>query len=746
MTPFQARNPDSAHVHRPSLTLPGLTVLALATALPVVLSAARQAAAGGLVLAHERSTLLDALHTPELLAVRAADPTGEAARLAADGHDETVWTGRPGESQWRWTAAFARPVHIGLLRAHFGNSTTSGVPTVFHWETRGTVPDGSTCPRPAMPSDYGRDGDDAGGSDTWTSIEGAEQRGAPATDALAQPTHRSWFVDSDTCGVRLIIDRTNAGPPVLREVQAIESARDILLGGRASDDGAFPGFTAEGAIDGTYVRRWAGGPGRTHWTLRVDLPEPERVDRVRLVLGFDATSIPRSGGGNGYAIAWAPIRYTLEASEDGRRFWPIAIEPSRPDGSILPLRRRLVTLSEPRSIRSLRLLMNGATGSSGLPEADAVPVVRELAAYLADDPRPILASPWILSVNANPAGQSKLTPGGVMTNDAYHAKFLQSRFASLLPALAADDRYARALGLRGEPLDAPASDEAGAVLESIEGDDPQLDEQLLSQSSPPPITVLGGSNDWDYASETGPDPTNPRRWHWDPLRDARLGGMGQLSAAVKNRVAPFLGFCGGAQILALLEARSADAGAIDDDMRLIDRVLRRTSGHPIRGFAPPVDMERAWPTDPHPVYARIQFVPDDPLFVDVAGPRLRSTTQAFPESHSDAIRPDAFLASGPLRRFDVLATSAFCGPNVVAAGPRDGVFPSSSGVGWCDTVPEAFRSRDRSWPVIGAQFHPEQRDFANPAPGDPPESVADARLFLAAAYEAVVDSYTKLAP
>ncbi len=94
----------------------------------------------------------------------------------------------------------------------------------------------------------------------------------------------------------------------------------------------------------------------------------------------------------------------------------------------------------------------------------------------------------------------------------------------------------------------------------------------------------------------------------------------------------------------------------------------------------------------------------------------------------------------------MLATSAFCGPDVVAASARDGVFPNPSGPGWCDTVPEAFRSRDPAWPIIGTQFHAEQKDFAMPGPGDPPESVADARLFFAAAYEQMVDAYVKLAP
>ena len=39
-------------------------------------------------------------------------------------------------------------------------------------------------------------------------------------------------------------------------------------------------------------------------------------------------------------------------------------------------------------------------------------------------------------------------------------------------------------------------------------------------------------------------------------------------------------------------------------------------------------------------------------------------------------------------------------------------------------MPEAVRSRDRSWPIIAAQFHAEQKDFTTPGPDDPPESVA----------------------
>jgi hypothetical protein len=624
---------------------------------------------------------------------------------------------------------------VGLVRARFGTSATSGVPTAFHWEVRPAALGVKSCAALAATSDEG-----------WVALPETEQSASAPGDFLAQPTRRSWFVDANACGLRLVIDRTNAGPPVVREVQAIEGARDVLREGEASDDGAYPGFRASSAIDGTYGLRWAGAPGTSRWALRVDLPEPQPVDRVRLVLGFDATSVPRPGSGRSYAMSWAPVRYVLEASEDGKRFFTVASEPVRPDGSILPLRRRLVTLPEPRTVRALRLVMMGATGASGLPEAAAVPVVRELAAYRADDSRPILAAPWLLSVNANPSAESHLTPGGELTNDAYWAKFLQRRFASLLPALHEDDRFDRSLGNHGEALDAAPRDEAGEMLEAIEGDDPQLDAQLLSQSSPPPIAVLSGSDDWDYAAETGPDPLKPKRWHWDPLRDARGGGMGQLGPAVRQRVAPFLGFCGGAQILGLLEARRGEGSSPEEDRRTIDLVLRRISGRPIRGFAPAIDVERAWPGDPHPPRATIQFLPTDPLFVDVSGTQRRSTTQSLPESHSDAVRADAFLATAPLSRFTVLATSAFCGLDVVAASARDGIVPNPSGPGWCDTVPEAFRSRDHAWPVIGAQFHAEQKDFATPGPGDPPESVADARLFLAAAYEEMVDAYVKLGP
>jgi hypothetical protein len=389
--------------------------------------------------------------------------------------------------------------------------------------------------------------------------------------------------------------------------------------------------------------------------------------------------------------------------------------------------------------------MVGATGADGRPDPDGVPVVREMSAYRSDDTRRILAAPWILSVNANPSGQLRAAPGGELMDDARHARFLQGRFAPFLPALRADDLYARLLDGHPEGFDASSNDQAGEALESIEGDDPQLDASLLAQSAPPPIVVLSGSNDWDYSSDTGPDPGSPERWHWDPLRDARLGGMGQLARVVRGRMTPFIGFCGGAQLLGLLEAEPLDHKSVDDE-DLIDEVLRRATGKPIRGFAPPTECERAWPGDPRSRRATVAFDREDPLFADLAGPAGRSTTQELPLSHADAVRCEAFLPAGPLRRFEVVATSTFCGPEVVAANPVDGLSATQKGPSWCRTLPQAFRSRDRAWPIIGAQFHAEQRDFPSAAPGDPPESVADPRLFLAAAYELIVDAHLRLAP
>jgi len=601
--------------------------------------------------------------------------------------------GRPyGPEPYRLVIELGREAHVSAIRARF-RSPMAGVPTRYAWEVR-------RC-------------DEA----SFEPIAGASEDRDAESQAL--PTRRTWFVDAVGCALRLTVASTNSGVPAIDSIEPVEGARDVLRGAVAIDDSeaATPALT-----DGAYETAWAGAAGRGRWTVTLPLQRAAQIDRVRLVLGANATSIPRKTLGRDYAVARAPLRWTLLASEDGSSFSTIA------RSSATPVRRPLVRVTSGRAVVALRLVLEGATDELGVPSATASPIVRELAAYAADDPRPIVSEPWVLSVNANPAASAHAGQGGELANDVYYAKFLQLRFGNLSAAAARDDRFTRMLGPRGELLKVDASASDGRGLEAIEGDDPVLDEAWLTASWPPPIVVLSGSNDWDYARRTST--TASGRTRWNPLLGAREGGMGALASAVRGRAVPLIGICGGAQILALLEARE------DGDGDEIDRVLRRNTGRPIRGFAPRSALIRAWPGE-GAAGVPVSFDPHDPLFADL-GARGRTTTHALPQSHLDLIRPDAFADGGPLARFRILASSLFCSPVVVAS-----LSPNPNGKGRCARVTEAFRARDGAWPLIGVQFHPEQRDFAVAPNGDPPEAVADARLFMAAAYEETVDAYLR---
>jgi hypothetical protein len=394
-------------------------------------------------------------------------------------------------------------------------------------------------------------------------------------------------------------------------------------------------------------------------------------------------------------------------------------------------------------LRALRLVIDGASDDMGAPDPNAFPVVREISAYRADDRRPLLFAPWILSVNANPAAMSHADggPGGELANDVYWTKFLQLRFAPLLPVLRRDDRYARSMGPQGQLLDADRDASSGVALEAIEGDDATLDLPFVEASTPHPILVLSGSNPWDYARKSGPNRKNAKVWRWDPLMDAKRGGMGQLYHVVAARAAPLLGFCGGGQILALLEARSRLPDELSDSetSALIDRLIRRTTGNSTK-VQPPTDaVIHAWPGDGHPRPA-VSFDPRDPLFIDVAGAIHRMVTHELPESHVDVVRPSAFLEGGPLDRLIVVAKSVYCAPSVVDGGPLDRAFPNPDGQGRCLVEPEAWRSIGPGYPLVGTQFHAEQFGFPAPATSDPPESTADPWLFVSAEYETIVDA------
>lgn len=602
--------------------------------------------------------------------------------------------GEYGPHAWMRELSFDGSKHVSAIRARFA-STTSGVPIRYRWEIR-------PCEASA-----------------FVPIEDAEEHQLDPVGLAVRPRRRTWFVDAEGCALRLVVMGTNGGVPAVEHIEIVEGARDVLRAAIADDPAL---------VDGRYETAWSGSPGQGRWTLTLRLPHAERIDRVRMVLGANAVSIARPGLGRNYAVARTAQRWSLATSEDGASYSIVA----RSTSSLV--RRPMVRLATPRPVIALRLTLEGATDDHGQIASGSSPVVHDVAAYTVDEARPVLPEPWVLSVNANPAASARKGTGGELANDAYFAKFLQMRFANWHAGVAADDHFTRRLGPHGELHDADASPSDGRALESIEGDDPALNEAFLTSSFPAPIAVLSGSNDWEYARRTTPDVKGTTRWN--PLLSAREGGMGDLADAVKHRAAPFVGFCGGAQILALLEARTDGAGSE------IDAVLRRNTGRPIRGFAPEAALIRAWPGEARPT-TKVTFDRTDSLFADLAAVSGRSITHAFPQSHLDLVRPEAFLPGGPLARLQIVATSLFCSPAVVASLRAPAIVKNPTGSGRCSRVTEVFRSRGADWPLIGAQFHPEQRDFAVAPAGDPPEAIADARMFVAATYEEIVDAYLR---
>ena len=682
----------------PRAVLVRASLALLAVTLPVTFGGVRPAAAGALAVVRERTSVLDALHAPDLLAVRAADPTGEQARLAVDGRDDTVWTGRAGETQWKWAAAFAKPVHSGSYVRASGARPRAACRRTSAGRCGPPAPGHGEVPRAVRRR----------ATTAWTSLEGAERlaRPRPGTSA-AQPTPALLVRRR-----RRVRSAPGGRPHQRRAARAARGAGDRERARRAArrprraTTARTPGCRPRASIDGTYARRWAGAPGKSRWTLRVDLAEPQPIDRVRLVLGFDATtSVPRAGGGRSYAIAWAPVHYMLEVSEDGRRFVAVASEPLRADGSILPLRRRLVTLPEARTVRALRLVMTGATGASGLART------RRRAGRARDRRRTARttrarssATPWVLSVNANPSAESQLDARG---------RDHQRRVLREVPAAAASRRScpccaattatrarsARTASRSTRPRATKRARRSSRSRATI----PLLDAQLLAQSSPPPIAVLSGSNDWDYAAETGPDPAHPKRWHWDPLRDARVGGMGQLAPAVRQRVAPFIGFCGGAQILGLLEARRRDAG-VARGRPAAHRPRAAPHERPAHPGLRAADRRRARVAERSAPAAR-----EDPVrrrttrsSPTSAGPQHRSTTQALPESHSDAVRPDAFLPGGPARSASRCSRRARSAARTSSPPARATASSRTRAArAGATPCPRPSARADRGWPVIG---------------------------------------------
>jgi hypothetical protein len=150
------------------------------------------------------------------MADASVDPTRDATFDIVDGRDDTAWIGRVGDLPSVLTYPLDRLRHLGLLRVHWGLSPTSGVPTVFRWERLEPDPEGNSCAAISRGADA-----------SWVPIRGTDQSSPIWSDLSAEPTRRSWFVNDDACAVRLVVDRTNGGPPVVREAQAIESASNV---------------------------------------------------------------------------------------------------------------------------------------------------------------------------------------------------------------------------------------------------------------------------------------------------------------------------------------------------------------------------------------------------------------------------------------------------------------------------------------------------------------------------------------
>ncbi len=680
---------------------------------------------------------------------------GSSPLAAIDGDPESAWRGAPSTQDWIYTLPFRRVVHLGLVRVLFGDSTIQGVPPAYRWEIQEPV-DGTCVP--------------------WAFWKTVAQRDDRDPNEFVHgpmhvhARHQLWFPDLNACGLRLVVPALGPGdpegPPVLHSLSIVESAASLTLQPQTQvfaegsamrpmspppppspgGDLSVSTFTASdvtGAIDGLYRTLWAGQPRQAPWVLTITLPTPALIDRISLVLGLDAATVPdKEGPGRYFSASFLPLHYRIEASaqESGESFnllpegAPI-VDPSREpsEGDVLPVRRRLIHLTTPRIVRRLRLVMEDATGPWGeLPTADnqgiTAPVVREIGLFSANDRRPVIFPTTFLSVDANPSGLTHASKGETYF-DGLFARVLYHRLRRIVMGFDEDTRWT-------DDASRPRDLGTGEFLETVEGDDPSLDPRLIEAMGQPPILTLSGSLDWDFDFSTGPWQNRPKHWRWAPqgLADSPDRGMGELQALVQGRRAPFLGFCGGAQILALL-----DSGAP------FDMVLARLSNDPIRGLIQ-IDKpyESTWWYDPPSADSsrpRIFFDPRELLFSSlVSTEHPRDSSVELPSSHGDMLRPSAF-SRGEVPSLQVIAWSDFCRPWIDPHG-LEPTWPAPDGKGYCLRVPQAFRSVETvGYPVVGFQFHPEQQDLKRPGVNSPPEARGDALEILAASVDWEIERY-----
>mgnify|MGYP003816407233 CR=1 FL=1 len=682
----------------------------------------------------------DLTKRPEIVGVPTASSTHhrDRAALAVDGDATTVWRGAEGESRWEWTLPFRSPVHLGLIRAWFGDSSIRGIPSAYRWEFE-----------PA----------DAGGcswSGQWQPLpDGAVDDRHPNEFVHGPRTiHASkqvLFTDATACAVRLVIEASEGGvPPVVRELSILASATSLtrehgVVVRAPGSRPVLPGSRPEAVLDGKYASHWSGDAGRAPWTMEVRLPSPRKVDRIGLRLGYDAVTVDRTDdSGRRFSGAYLPVRYRVELERaDGTWLRVRAADPPEQWGTPLPVRRRLVRLAEAETVKALRLTVDEATGPWG--EADralAAPVIRDLSLYASDDVYPVIEPPLFLSVNANPSALTSTRKGGEAYSDGGFARDAYHRLRRIVAGFDSDTRW---------PADASRArdDGTGRYLECIEGDDPVLGRALLVENSPPPVVMLSGGFSWTMDERTAPDPARAGAWFWDVTSpaDSSERGMGALIGPVGDRVAPFVGFCGGAQILAALEAwpRLEQEQEVDeaDPYGGWSRLLVGNGNEPLDRIPTGKEhIELAWWLDPperdasRPV---IVFEAADRLFETLAVGSGRGATRQLPSSHYAMIRASAF--DGVLSSLKMTAWSEYCHPWVMP-GPEP---TRRQGDGRCVTVPQAYRSRDTGrYPVIGFQFHPEQRDLPRLAPGALAEERGDGLEVFANAIDLAVESYVRL--
>jgi hypothetical protein len=670
------------------------------------------------------------------------DPVPDGAPiLAVDGDPNTAWRGSPADSLWVWNLPFSRVVHLALLRAYFGDASNRGVPTVYRWEYRAPV--AGHC-------------DDA----EWQVIPRSEVDDRDPNQFVSGPNNvhvrrQALFTDVDACALRLVISRSEGGPPSLRELQILEGAPSITRGPgvrvfASNHLPAVPRSSPEAVLDGKYETLWAGEPGLERWSMEIRLPEARTIDRISLAMGLDAVTVPREEGtGRSFSGAYLPLRYTVESSPDDDIDHLSPIEEANPpklDDDPLPTRRRLVHLTQPRRVEMLRITVTAATGPLGERDvATSAPVIREVGMFEASDPRPVVTEPLFLSVDANPSGLTHRLKWAEEGSDGEFARAVSHRLRRFIVGYDVDT---------GWPADASRRRDngRGRFLESIEGDDPLLAAPLLQAISPPPVLLLSGSLSFEFDDHTAAPDDKSRPWSWNVLAPAGDPdrGMGQLLPAFRDRVAPFIGFCGGAHILGLFEAQRAladrESGEAPVVRALLDAAIVRNTNQEIRPLKLTRDYyERAWWYDPprtDRVRPVVTFDAADPLFTSLPGGDRRESRE-LPLSHVDMLREPAFddILSG----FQVSAYSDYCSPLVDPAGPAEVLPAPGQPDARCVRVPQAFRSTDPSrYPVIGFQFHPEQRDLTRLVPGSPDDARGDAMNIFANAIDLVLDSYVRV--